>query len=62
MSVELAKRLGFSPEELEHIRHAAILHDIGKALNHEIEGSHVQIGVDILKKYKKQQMSDTGGN
>jgi len=30
MSVELAKRLGFSPEELEHVRHAAILHDIGK--------------------------------
>lgn len=34
-------------------RRAGLLHDIGKALNHEIEGSHVQIGVDIVKKYKE---------
>ena len=30
-----------------------LLHDIGKALNHEIEGSHVQIGVDVCRKYKE---------
>ena len=34
-------------------RRAGLLHDIGKALDHEIEGSHVQIGVDICRKYKK---------
>ena len=32
-------------------RRAGLLHDIGKALDHDIEGTHVQIGVDILKKY-----------
>jgi len=30
-----------------------ILHDIGKALDHDMEGTHVEIGVDILKKYKE---------
>ena len=34
-------------------RRAGLLHDIGKALNHEIEGSHVQIGVDVCRKYKE---------
>ena len=32
---------------------AGLLHDIGKALSYEIEGSHVQIGVDVCKKYKE---------
>ena len=32
---------------------AGLLHDIGKALDHDMEGTHVEIGVDILKKYKE---------
>ena len=34
-------------------RKAGLLHDIGKALDHDMEGTHVEIGVEILKKYKE---------
>ena len=36
-------------------RRAGLLHDIGKALDHDMEGTHVEIGVEILKKYKEDQ-------
>jgi len=36
-------------------RRAGLLHDIGKSMTHEIEGSHVDIGVDIAKKYKEPE-------
>ncbi len=37
-------------------KRAGLLHDIGKSVDHEIEGTHVQIGVDICKKYKESNV------
>ncbi len=44
----MASELGINPKQA---RRAALLHDIGKALTHEIEGSHAIIGADIARKY-----------
>jgi len=56
-SIEVAQLAGILASELgvdaNVARRAGLLHDIGKALTSEIEGSHVQIGVDVCKKYKE---------
>ena len=49
----MADELGLDPKLA---RRAGLLHDIGKALDHDVEGTHVQIGVDILKKYKENPL------
>ncbi len=49
----LAGELG---ENITLAKRAGLLHDIGKAIDHEIEGSHVDIGVDIAKKYHESDV------
>jgi len=48
----MAEEIGLDPKAA---RRAGLLHDIGKALDHDMEGTHVEIGVDILKKYKENE-------
>ena len=49
----MASELGLEPTMA---RRAGLLHDIGKALDHEIEGSHIEIGVDVARKYKESEI------
>ena len=56
-SIEVAQISGLIASEIgvdvKMAKRAGLLHDIGKSVDHEIEGTHVQIGVDICKKYKE---------
>ena len=49
----MAEELGLDPKIA---RRAGLLHDIGKALDHDMEGTHVELGVEVLKKYKENEI------
>lgn len=59
-SIEVSNLARIMAEELgldsTRARRAGLLHDIGKALDHDMEGTHVELGVDVLKKYKENDL------
>lgn len=56
-SVEISQMCGIVAAELgvnvKLAKRAGIFHDIGKAVDHEVEGTHVEIGMELLKRYKE---------
>ena len=59
-SIEVSNLARIMAEELgldsKRAARAGLLHDIGKALDHDMEGTHVEIGVEILKKFKENPL------
>ncbi len=59
-SIEVAQLSGLLAGEIgvdvRMAKRAGLLHDIGKSIDHEVEGSHIQIGVDLCKKYKESPL------
>ncbi len=59
-SIEVAQLSGLLAGEIgvdvKMAKRAGLLHDIGKSIDHEMEGSHIQIGVDLCKRYKESAL------